>query len=782
MLLRNALMAGSSLVAALGATTAYAQTAAAPAASSTQVEQIIVTATKRETNLQDTPIAISAFGQAALDRQQVRDVTDLARFVPSLAFNQQGDQGAILLTMRGIGNDAAYTEVADPEVAIYVDGIYSPRAQGAAVLMYDMDRVEVLRGPQGTLFGRNATVGALSLVTAKPTLDEFYGSAEVTGGSYNRIGTRGSVNMPISDTFGLRVAFITERHDGYADFQMPPSVPGIPPSTFITQGKKYYAQDQRSLRVSGLWKPNEKLTWNLNVEGYQDTGAPVIGLMQTPRAGQKRWSTLSDTAPDNNRWSYGVRSQIDYALNDKIELSYIAGAQRVGGSGNSDTDAGALPPTGANTPGGAFQENHTVWSRNDAYSHEVQLKSTGENVVDWILGGYFSHEDNSIRFDIDIRNGSRNGTFNWAGSFIQAKREIESKAVFGQAVWHVNDRVRVTGGLRYTKDTKQDIGGRNVTFNTCPPTATAEACGRGIFGQFRGVSAQELVALLPGYAISPNDVKGDWNKLTWLGRADADLTDDILVYASVGTGFKSGNIQDGGRLTGPETLTNYEAGSKFRLLDGRATLNLAAYYEDFKGYQVNQAVTVRDAAGNIISSSLQTDNADGAKAYGFEAELNANLTAADRVQVSFSAQHTEIKELLSVDARLFNSSATPVNVKGNALAHAPKFSGTVAYEHAFELGNGGRITPRIATHFESKSWLSYFNQGAPDRQGSYTRSDVSVRYDPPSDKWSAEAFVQNLEDKDIKAGAGSFGAPATPVWLSVYQPPRTWGVRLKASF
>jgi iron complex outermembrane receptor protein len=295
-------LAGTSALAALiAATTVHAQTAAP--ADNTQIEEITVTATKRETNLQDTPIAISAFGQGALDRNQVKDVTDLAKFVPSMAINQQGDQGAILITMRGIGNDTAYTEVADPEVAIYVDGIYSPRAQGAAVLMYDMDAVEVARGPQGTLFGRNATVGAVSLRTAKPTLGEYYGSAELVGGSYNRLGARASVNMPISDTFALRVAAITERHDGYVDFQRPPEIAGINPSAFVTQGKKYYAQDQRSARVSALWKPSDKLTWNVNVEGYQDTGAPVLALAQTPRAGQKHWSALIDTAPESERFS-----------------------------------------------------------------------------------------------------------------------------------------------------------------------------------------------------------------------------------------------------------------------------------------------------------------------------------------------------------------------------------------------------------------------------------------------------------------------------------------------
>jgi iron complex outermembrane receptor protein len=796
MKLRRTLLAGSSVVAALIAATAVqAQTAAPAPADSSLIEEITVTATKRETNLQDTPIAISAFSQSSLDRQQVKDVTDLAKFVPSMAINQQGDQGAILITLRGIGNDTAFTEVADPEVAIYVDGIYSPRAQGAAVLMYDMDGVEVARGPQGTLFGRNATVGAVSLRTAKPTLGDYYGNAEVVAGSYNRLGARVAVNMPLSDTFAIRLAAITERHDGYVDFQRPPEVAGVNASAFVTQGKKYYAQDQRSARLSALWKPNDKFTWNVNVEGYQDTGAPIIALAQTPRAGQKQWSALIDTAPESDRYSYGVRSTIDYSINDNVGLTYITGWQRVGGSANSDADGGILGVTrnGALTKGG-FGENHTVWSRNDAWSHEIQLKSQGQQTIDWIVGGYYSHEDNSIRFDIDQRDGYRDGPMSWAGSFIQAKRTVESKAAFGQAVWHINDRIRLTGGVRYTDDTKQDQGGRNVTFKGFSDCLTAEAasatpnparCSTGIFGRDRGASAAELLALLgPGYNISNNDVKGSWDKFTWLGRVDADVSDDILVYGSVSTGFKSGNIEDGGLLANPETLTNYEVGSKIRFLDGRATLNLAAYYEDFKGYQVNQVVTTFKPDGTVATSQVVTTNAKGAQAYGVEAELVANLTANDRLQISATAQDTKMDELLAADGRIGpNDLAHAVQLKGNELPHAPHFSGTVAYEHTFDLESGGRVIPRIATHFESKSWLSYFNQGAPDQQKSYTRTDVTLRYEPADAPWSAEAFVQNLEDKNIKTGAGAAGVPNyDPIWTAAYQPPRTWGFRLRTKF
>lgn len=777
--------------------------------------EIIVTATKRVTTLQRTPIAISVFNQGQLDRQQVANVQDLQRFVPSLQFNQQGDQTAVLLTLRGIGNDTAFTEVADPEVAIYVDGIYSSRAQGATVLLYDLERAEVIRGPQGTLFGRNATVGAVSFVTAKPTFDGVHGYAEIIGGDYDRVGSRAAINIPVTNTLAVRFAFASEQHDGYAYFQPAPNLPNVDPQAFVTNGKRYYAQDQKSARFSALWEPSDKFHWNLNIEGFLDKGAPVTPLLQTPRPGTHLFSTLSDTAPDTNRYSWSIRSNIDYNLTDYLDLTYIAGFQRIGGSNQADADYGAFPPDGTFVPNpdpkgypaqvespiSAFGENRTVWSHYDFLSQEIQLKSRGKHVIDWIVGGYFSHERNAIRFDVDQRNGYRDGTTRgFVGSFIQPDREIDSYAGFGQATWNLNDRLRLTGGVRYTSDTKSDVGGRNITAFGCPAPATpggvAPPC-RGIFGLAPSASATELLALLgPGFGISNNDVKGTFGKVTYLGRVDFDVSQNILAYGSISSGFKSGNIEDGGRLADPETLTNYEIGAKTRLFERKLILNVAAYYSDFQGYQVNQVVNTRDTNGNIIASQVVTSNAQGAKAYGFEAEATANLTPRDHLQFASAVQKTELKSLLAPDGRFDGGFIR--QLQGNELPHAPRFSATLTYEHDFTLPNGGRITPRGTVHYETASFLTYFNgdrkdrvvNGVPvyfgsafDKQSAYTRSDLAIRYTAPEDKYVLEGFVQNVEDGQIRTSSAVSGYPRyAPVFLSLYQSPRTFGVRLKAAF
>ena len=767
---------------------------------------IVVTATRRETTLQKTPIAISVFSQTQLDRQQVVNPTDLQRFVPSLQFNQQADNNAILITLRGIGNDSAFTDSADPEVGVYVDGIYSPTPQGGTALLYDLERVEVLRGPQGTLFGRNTTAGALQLITAKPRTDAVSANAELIGGGYNRIGARGMMNLPVTDTLALRFAFATEQRDGYVRYQQPPAtLPGLDKSAYITSGKRYGAQDQRSARVALMWAPSDRFRWDINLEGYLDRGSPDASLMQTPRPGEKLYSALIDSAPDSHRYAIGVRSTMDYLSNDDLGLTYIAGFNRVGGTSQSDADLGVLPPLqpdGSLTPY-ASEQDRTIYKRADFISQELQLKSRGSHRIDWILGGFFSHENNAARFDIDDRDGNRSGPSSFSVSFLAPRYQVDSYAGFGQATFNANDRLHLTGGLRYSIDRKTNVDAGALYLFGCPtpPTPGAPPC-RGIEGQFPGTSGPELAGLLgPDFTYVPSEGKGTFRKLTYLARADYNLTDTALLYGSISTGFKSGIIDALNRVTGPETLTDYELGAKTKLFDRKLTLNLAAYYYDFEGYQIGQIEVVRDAQGNIISSTLQTLNAEDATNYGFETEAVWDVTPDDHIQFSAALQNTRLKSLLTIDQRFDGDPTDAAAVRelaGNQLPHAPRFAATLTYEHDFALPNGGRITPRGTVHYETSSYLTIFNGDRPtpivdgqpggygrafDRQKAYSRSDLALRYTPGDKRYVVEAFVQNLENRAVRTSATTYGlATDRNSFLSLLQPPRTFGGRVKVSF
>lgn len=271
------------------------QIPSAAAADSTVIPEVFVTATKRSTSLQKTPVAITAISANTLDDAHVQTIQDIVNLVPSFQATGEGDHGVITMTLRGIGNDSAKTEYADPEVATFVDGIYSPRPEGATALLFDLEAIEVLRGPQGTLWGRNSSVGAVNMQTVKPVLHETSGSIEGGGGDYNRIGTRGAFNVPIGDNAALRFAFVHEQHDGYVNYQTLPVISlasqraaflagggkaadfqAINPNLFVAGGPKYGSQDQTAMRLSLLWKMSPGWKWNVAYEKFLDRGTPSI--------------------------------------------------------------------------------------------------------------------------------------------------------------------------------------------------------------------------------------------------------------------------------------------------------------------------------------------------------------------------------------------------------------------------------------------------------------------------------------------------------------------------
>ncbi len=772
------------LIAGIHSAHAQEQTAAQVKAAKDdgQIAEVIVTATKRSTSLQKTPVAVTSLSAQALEEAHVNTVQDIAALVPSFQGTTQGDHGVITMTLRGIGNDSAKTEYADPEVAIFVDGVYAPRAEGAAALLFDMESIEVLRGPQGTLWGRNSTVGAVNMQTAKPSLNGDFGSASFGLGNYNRLGARANFNVPISDTVAMRVAVVHEGHDGYVDFQSPThytvaqqqaayvagggNLAAFQPinyNLFVQGGQKYNAQNQSAARISFLVKPSKELSWNISYEKFLDRGTPSMDLMQVPRAGQKLWSALIDTAPFLDRDVNTVRSRVDYDMGG-MALAYVAGYSRFTGAANFDADRGIDVPTSFNTNGNN-QQNRTNWSKYTNYSHEVTLQSTGKRDLDWILGAYYAAEDNGIRFDIPSLNGTPQGTVAWQGSFVQPKETNKSAAAFGQATFNVSDAFHLTGGLRYTKDDRENIGGRGVFGGSVPldpSTNTLDPAS--------------------GFSGGHNDGKYSSNKVTWLTRANFEVSKDMMVYGSVSTGYKAGSVQDGGATYKPETLTNYEFGTKNSFAGGKVKWNNAVYYSDFKDFQFSAPVLQDDGTRSFLTS-----NAQGAKVSGFESELSARVTPDDKFLATLALTHTKLGFLvgLSHDYALPPCTAIVTGdgcivATGHKLPHAPSFSATVQYAHTMHLGSGATLVPRVTVHYETESWLSVFNYGELDRQKAYTRSDLALRYNSPKSNWYVEGFVRNVEDANIKTSAA--GGPNIDRSFAQYMAPRTFGINAGIDF
>ncbi|WP_141733454.1 TonB-dependent receptor [Oligoflexus tunisiensis] len=747
-------------------------------------ERVSVTATKRSTLVQDTPLAVTAVTQRDLDRAQVKDLSSLQTMVPNLSIEQHGDSGGVHVFLRGVGS-TNHTELGDPAVAFHVDGIYSPRPQGATALMYDLSHVEVARGPQGTLFGRNATAGSVNLVTQKPRLFDSGGFTSMVFGNYNRLALQGAMNIPLGETAALRVAAITDKHDGYVDFQERSTVqPGT---------RKYMAGDQSGTRATLLWEPGDALTTTLAVEGYRDNGTGSIALMQKPRDGQKRYSALVDTPGNLDQSTITWRGRIDYRPLESIELSYIGSWSRLKRENSSDYDAGTLP--------GFKQEHRTESSQFDSDSHELQVKSIDTSAFQWLLGLFTIREDNAIRFDIDVTQvqvpdanaaippyPTQPTDTAWAMSFIQPKRTLESEAVFGQGTLSLTDTFRVTLGARATTEKKEDVGGRNWV---CPDFGATLGNGGQVIGPGGPVNEASCGSVYaPGTwpGGGANDAKTEDAANTWLARLEANPAANLMTYLTVSTGFKSGGLSDGGRRHKPEFLTNYEWGVKSEFLERRLALNLAAFLMKYKDMQV--AAIEYQPNGQ---QQLVTSNAAAATIKGLEAELSWRITRTNRLVGHGSMLDARYDDFLSCDSALLDCTQpeNAVNLKGNVLPHAPRLSFSAAYEHDVPLAEGAMLMPRVQAHYQTKSYLNAFNEApsTEEKSGSfsgartqkaYSTVDASLRYQVARNVWFVESFVVNASDEAVKTDASWIAESST--WTSFYNPPRTYGVKLGHEF
>ena len=750
-----------------------------------ELERVTVTATKRVTTVQDTPLAVTAISGRDLDKAQAKDLSSIQALVPNLVVEQHGDSGGVHVFLRGIGS-TNHTELGDPAVAFHVDGVYSPRPQGATALMFDLASIEVARGPQGTLFGRNATAGSVNLVTAKPRLGDAGGSAGVIFGDRNRLGVQAVLNLPLADKLAVRVAAISEKQDGWVDFQ---------PRSYVQPGAaKYGATNQQGLRTTLLWEAADNLTATVAAEYFRDNGAGNISLAQTPRAGQERYSALVDTPGVLDQTAMQLRGRIDWRPTDGMELSYIGAWSRLERKNASDNDAGTNP--------GFKQEHRTEWSRFDSNSHELILKSTDEAAfVQWLAGAFLIKEDNRIRFDIDISqigvpagdgpivvNPVLPSDTAWAMSFIQPKRTLDSKAVFGQTTLKFTKDLGVTLGARYTDEGKKDVGGRNWV---CPQFGATIATGGHLIGPGGPVTTASCnSAYAPGTwpGGGANDGETKDKATTYLLRAEYKASPDLLGYSTVSTGFKSGGLSDGGRRHLPEFLTNFEVGAKAEFFNRSLAVNVAAFLMKYKDMQVSSIEYQTNGQQQLVTS-----NAARATIKGIEAEWSWRVSRADRFSGNVSLLDAKYDDFLTCDSALLDCSvaANAVNLSGNSLPHAPRFSTTMAYEHEFTMAGGGKITPRAQVHYETETNLGTFSTiganappaalASPDarKQKAYSTVDLSLRYEEPKGRWYTELFVVNATDEAVKTDA-SWNTGST--WTSFYRPPRTMGVRASYKF
>jgi iron complex outermembrane receptor protein len=755
------------------------------------MSEIVVTATRRATDIQDTPLAISAFNQESLDENHVVSLLDMRGLVPNLQFFENGDHAVPLIFIRGLGT-RNQTEAGDQGIAFYSDGIFAARSQGTTVMMYDLERLEILRGPQGTLFGRNSTGGAIVLHSAKPQLDGFDANGEIMAGENSLFGFRGMFNVPLTEKWAVRVAGAMQERDGLTDF--------APGNEFETN-RKYGTIDQNSYRISSLLQPTDNISWYLAYENFKNTGTGDVGSLDFD-------DRVNDaTAPGNlDLDSDNVRTRLDVGFGAGYTISYLGGY--------SEFDQSQLY---GNQPQG--DTRNTVYSTYEATQHEIQLVSPADQRLTWTAGLFYFEEENSIRFD--MLHGSwgftpQDSPDGVLSTFVQPNRGLESESAYAQATFAFTDQFRLTGGARYINDTREDEGGRSID------------CTFGLVGDLPENIAAQPSDLNGGqgcYYRQYNDMKGEWSKTTWMARGEYDLNDETLLYMSYATGWKSGVLQDGrgygdlvqpngeldftlnnSLLQKPEEVDSIELGVKTDFPAWRLSAN--AFYMSFTDMQVTGAV-IDPVTGQ---STLTNTNAGEATIQGLEFEASAAVfDGAGRLDLTLAYLDATYDEFLGNESnfgdargRIWNpcglgvepSGACTGNVfdfAGNSLPYAPEYQATVIYSHSFAMPGGASLVPRIRASYYDDMFLGWENRtdrppgtlGPTDpgeaefgMQPSYTIVDLSLAYRSANEQWIAELFVDNATDEEVKTEAFYGGNQTFYKWGD----PRQAGIRVSFKY
>jgi iron complex outermembrane recepter protein len=706
----------------------------------TTVGEIVVTAQKRLQTVNKAALAVTALGPVQLQETGTISMRDVTTAAPSVQVHTIGPVGFMGITIRGVSNQD-FSQRGSPAVATYIDGIYVGVSQLLSGSLFDLERMEILRGPQGTTYGQNATGGNVNLITATPK-NKFEASANASYGNYNDIHVNGMINLPVSDTFALRGAVMMHRSDGFFD-------------TKGTTARNYAAYNEFGGRLTGLWTPSSAFKWKLVLEGYRNRGTPSnvlteLGANGKPISGNSPYDVPfvgPHAEPNVNLTGYSIRSRMDLNLSDSLSLAYVAGYQHM----RSSFVFGLAGANNREVYDGDWED------RVKAYSNEVNLNFDSGPFKN-ILG--ISQFHKIADFD-EAFHSYRLGTLTHTPGSV----EQSTIGVFNQSTLSITEALRAIAGVRWSRESQNT---QKLFYRVSCPIADVP------FSQIFQQTQANPGCPTPLAMVATPYAKGTWKKVSWKGGLEFDVNKDTLAYLSVTNGFKSGQVNPGlppplPSQVGPEEVINYEAGIKSILLDRKLNVRVAVFNEDYKDVQVSNVQTVGFISFNV------TTNAGAARIYGAEVELDYLVTPDDHLSgfVSYThARYTKFNNAQDGSTKIIYPS-----LAGNYLANSPDLSIRVQYSHDFHLGNGGLITPMAAVYYQTKQYLREFNLPI-DKQGGYTKTNLSLTYKDPSRNWTASAFVTNLENKSVRNTVNT----AQLTYFSDYLPPRQFGVRLGYEF
>lgn len=767
--------------------------AKAKEASNSVLEELIVTARKREENLQDTPISVTAFSAEGLENRGLQDISGIGDFTPNMTFDSTsalaGTSSASSIYIRGVGQ-SDWALPLDPGVGLYLDGVYIARSVGGVLDLLDLERVEVLRGPQGTLFGRNTIGGAVSLYSTKPDVDSFFGKVLATVGDYNKRNMKASFNIPLGDTLAANIAISSKKRDGYVENR--------------GSGTDLGDEDSIAGRIGIRWMPIDDLTIDFaadyskereapsaNVLIYVDEDSGTAGLYNNLFSGSAQCADYSDpgrfanpscfnsqflagpyktysehrtnNAFLNSRSStvepkaelnlFGYSLTAEWQINDDLTLKSIT-AYRESKDGYWSRDFDHAPDI-------AITQSYNNYEQ-DQFTQELQLMGTAfDEKLNWIVGAYWFEEEGCHEDVVELPFA----VFDSGGCI-----DNESKALFGQATYDITDRLHATLGLRWTDEAKK--------FSPRSMLAWDILSGTDPVPGFNGVFVDpEGNALVPGGLLLPLD-EGEVSseEVTPYVNVAYDLADEMMVYVSYSEGFKGGAFTqrvfpplDVIPSADPEFVTAYEIGFKSTLADGSIRLNAAYFYSDYEDIQVNSSAVALGTGSVIPRIGTILHNAADGTIQGVEVELTAVPTDELLIEIGLGWLDAEYKDIESVAFITENSH----------FVNTPDFSGSLGVSYTIPVFNYGTLTPRIDYSYTSKVYNDAGN--TPNLvQGGYGVVNASLSYRSPSEKVSVTLSGYNLGDKEyLYTGYISAG---DSVVEGVYGMPRYWDLTLRYNF
>lgn len=840
----------------MGLSAALATSFAAPAMAQNDdvpqfIEEIVVLATKREQTLQEVPVAVSVISADTIDQAQVRDIKDLQSLVPSLRINQLQTSGNTNFVIRGFGNGANNAGI-EPSVGVFIDGVYRSRSASALNDLPKLDRVEVLRGPQSTLFGKNASAGVINIVTAKPDLDAHSGMATLTVGDDDMYVVKGDVTGPLSDSVAYSLSGSLNKRDGYYEN--------------LQDGELINEWDRWNVRGQLLIAPNDQLELRIiaDAEEFDESCCGVANLVDGPTGGAVRavggnlvandafaYEGFYDFTPTNEIESNGISVQLDYDWRD-VTLTSITAFRTLDREENADVDF---------TSAALISENASD-TEIDTFTQEIRLTSSGEGNVDWLAGLFFFDEevsiDSTIFYDAAFRPyadilatlgagqipgvdpsplsliegaiGAPPGTFFAAGqgNTETAGQDDQTISVFAQVDWHFSDRATLTLGANYTeveKDAFTNIANTDVfsavdlvqlgfaqAFQTLtgglPPIPANIAANPLQAAQAQAISTTQCSAanpppgcnsalalqplqFLPPFLAYPNAVEDGRSKdddVTWTARLAFDVSDNVNMYLSAGTGFKATswnlsrdsrpfpgdlaaigaslpsvpNLVSGTRFAGPEESTVYEIGLKGQW--DQIALNVAVFDQEIEGFQSN---IFRGTGFSLANAGKQSTTG---------VEMDFTWVPVDNFRFTFAGTWLDPEYDSFVEGNGVNG---PEDLTGTAPAGVSEFSFNTTGTYNFELSSTITGFVRAEYVFEDEvQVVENVPANIASREVSTINASVGLNWD---NGFEAILWGRNINDDEYLQSA--FPSVAQQGSFSGYPSiPSTFGLTLRMNF